>query len=136
MITTCLRGAGHRDQGKLATPGGHSCPERALADDPAGASRARQDRDHHPHILVNAGRVLATVLKMPEDEIDEYLQVLGEIAGASRGRDHGSAAGGLAPREGSSGWLAVAARWPGLAPAGAGLGRCDAGAEEAGGAAG
>ncbi len=38
-----------------------------------------------PHILVNTGRVLATVLKMPEDEIDEYLQVLGEIAEASGG---------------------------------------------------
>jgi predicted nucleic acid-binding protein len=38
-----------------------------------------------PHVLVNAGRVLATVLKMPEDEIDEYLQVLGEIADASGG---------------------------------------------------
>lgn len=38
-----------------------------------------------PHILVNTGRVLATVLKMPEDEIDEYLQVLGGIAEASGG---------------------------------------------------
>ncbi len=38
-----------------------------------------------PHILVNTGRVLATVLKMPDDEIDEYLQVLGEIAEASGG---------------------------------------------------
>jgi hypothetical protein len=38
-----------------------------------------------PHILVNAGRVLAMVLKMPEDEIDEYLQVLAEIADASGG---------------------------------------------------
>jgi predicted nucleic acid-binding protein len=38
-----------------------------------------------PHILVNTGRVLASVLKMPEDEIDEYLEVLAEIAGASGG---------------------------------------------------
>jgi predicted nucleic acid-binding protein len=38
-----------------------------------------------PHILVNTGRVLATVLKMPEDEIDEYMQVLVEIAEASGG---------------------------------------------------
>lgn len=38
-----------------------------------------------PHILVSAGRVLATVLKVPEDEIDEYLRVLGEIAEASGG---------------------------------------------------
>ncbi len=38
-----------------------------------------------PHILVNTGRVLATVVKMPDDEIDEYLQVLGEIAEASGG---------------------------------------------------
>jgi hypothetical protein len=38
-----------------------------------------------PHILVSTGRVLATVLKMPDDEIDEYLRVPGEIAGASCG---------------------------------------------------
>lgn len=38
-----------------------------------------------PHILVNTGRVLASALKMPEDEIDEYLAVLAEIAEASRG---------------------------------------------------
>ena len=38
-----------------------------------------------PHILVNTGRVLAAVLKMPADEIDEYLQVLVEIAEASGG---------------------------------------------------
>ncbi|SRR5258708_5872593 len=38
-----------------------------------------------PHILVNSGRVLASVLKMPEDEIDEYLAVLAEIAEASGG---------------------------------------------------
>ena len=38
-----------------------------------------------PHILVNTGRVLASVLKMPEDEIDEYLAVLAEIAEASGG---------------------------------------------------
>lgn len=28
-----------------------------------------------PHILINTGRVLASVLKMPEGEIDEYLAV-------------------------------------------------------------
>jgi hypothetical protein len=38
-----------------------------------------------PHILVNTGRVLATVLKMPDGEIDEYLRVLAEIAEASGG---------------------------------------------------
>jgi len=38
-----------------------------------------------PHILVNTGRVLASVHKMPEDEIDEYLAVLAEIANASGG---------------------------------------------------
>jgi len=38
-----------------------------------------------PHILVNTGRVLASVLKMPDDEIDEYLEVLAEIAEASGG---------------------------------------------------
>jgi predicted nucleic acid-binding protein len=34
---------------------------------------------------VNAGRVLASVLKMPDDEIDEYLAVPAEIAEASGG---------------------------------------------------
>jgi len=38
-----------------------------------------------PHILVNTGRVLASVLKMPDDEIDEYLAVLAEVAEASGG---------------------------------------------------
>jgi predicted nucleic acid-binding protein len=38
-----------------------------------------------PHILVNVGRVLGSVMKMPDDEIDEYLAVLAEIAEASGG---------------------------------------------------
>ena len=38
-----------------------------------------------PHILYNTGRVLAEVLKMPEDEIDEYLSILVEMAEASGG---------------------------------------------------
>ena len=38
-----------------------------------------------PHILVNTGRVLATVLKTPAEEVDEYLQVLAEMAEASGG---------------------------------------------------
>jgi predicted nucleic acid-binding protein len=38
-----------------------------------------------PHILVNTGRVLASVLKMPDEEIDEYLAVLAEITDASGG---------------------------------------------------
>lgn len=38
-----------------------------------------------PHILVNTGRVLASVVKMPDDEVDEYLAVLVEIAEASGG---------------------------------------------------
>jgi predicted nucleic acid-binding protein len=38
-----------------------------------------------PHILVNTGRVLASVLKMTDDEIDEYLAVLAEIAEVSGG---------------------------------------------------
>ena len=38
-----------------------------------------------PHILVSTGRVLAAVLKTPDDEVDEYLQVLVEIAEASGG---------------------------------------------------
>jgi predicted nucleic acid-binding protein len=38
-----------------------------------------------PHILSNTGRVLATVLKMPSDEIDEYLAILVEMAEASGG---------------------------------------------------
>jgi predicted nucleic acid-binding protein len=39
-----------------------------------------------PHIMVNTGRVLVTALKTPEDEVDEYLQVLAEMADASGGR--------------------------------------------------
>jgi len=38
-----------------------------------------------PHVLVNTGRVLATVLKTPDEEVDEYLQVLAEMAEASGG---------------------------------------------------
>jgi predicted nucleic acid-binding protein len=38
-----------------------------------------------PHILTNTARGLATVVKTPDDEIDEYLQVLVEIAEASGG---------------------------------------------------
>jgi hypothetical protein len=34
-----------------------------------------------PHLLANTGRVLATVLKTPDDEVDEYLQVLVETVG-------------------------------------------------------
>ena len=36
-------------------------------------------------ILANTGRVLATVLKSPEDEVDEYLRALAEMAEASGG---------------------------------------------------
>ena len=38
-----------------------------------------------PHILANTGRVLATVLKTPGEEADEYLHVLAEMADASGG---------------------------------------------------
>ena len=38
-----------------------------------------------PHILRNTGRVLAEVLKTPEDDVDAYLQVLTQIAEASGG---------------------------------------------------
>jgi predicted nucleic acid-binding protein len=38
-----------------------------------------------PHILANTGRVLATVLKTPDEEVDEYLEVLAEMARASGG---------------------------------------------------
>lgn len=38
-----------------------------------------------PHILANTGRVLAAVLKTPNQEIDEYLRVLAEMADASGG---------------------------------------------------
>jgi predicted nucleic acid-binding protein len=38
-----------------------------------------------PHILANAGRVLAAVLKTPDDEVDQYLQVLAEMSDASGG---------------------------------------------------
>jgi len=38
-----------------------------------------------PHILANTARVLVTVLKAPDDEVDEYLQVLAELAEASGG---------------------------------------------------
>jgi hypothetical protein len=35
--------------------------------------------------MADTGRVLATVLKTPDGEVDEYLQVLVEIAEASGG---------------------------------------------------
>jgi hypothetical protein len=38
-----------------------------------------------PHILASTGRVLAAVLKTPDEEVDEYLQVLAEMAEASGG---------------------------------------------------
>lgn len=38
-----------------------------------------------PHILANTGRVLATVLKTPDEEVDAYLQVLAEMTEASGG---------------------------------------------------
>ena len=38
-----------------------------------------------PHILANTGRVLATVLKTLDDEVDEYLGALAEMAEASGG---------------------------------------------------
>jgi predicted nucleic acid-binding protein len=38
-----------------------------------------------PHIMANTGRVLATVLKTPDEEVDECLQVLTEMAEASGG---------------------------------------------------
>ena len=38
-----------------------------------------------PHVLASTGRVLAAVLTTPDDEVDEYLQVLAEMAGASGG---------------------------------------------------
>jgi predicted nucleic acid-binding protein len=37
------------------------------------------------HILANTGLVLAAVLKTPDEEVDEYLQVLAEMANASGG---------------------------------------------------
>ena len=47
-----------------------------------------------PHILANTGRVLATVVKTPDEEIDEYLQVLAEMAAGVRRRHHRPAADG------------------------------------------
>jgi hypothetical protein len=38
-----------------------------------------------PHILASTGRVLATVLKTPDEEVDDYLRALAEMAGASGG---------------------------------------------------
>ena len=38
-----------------------------------------------PHILSNTGRVLADVVGMPKDEIDEYIEILVEMADASGG---------------------------------------------------
>jgi hypothetical protein len=38
-----------------------------------------------PHILSNTGRVLAEVIGMPSDEIDEYIGILAEMADASGG---------------------------------------------------
>jgi predicted nucleic acid-binding protein len=35
--------------------------------------------------MANTGRVLATVLKTPDEEVDEYLQILIEMAEASEG---------------------------------------------------
>ena len=71
-------------------------PELAVASADLGESRAltawewsttrRSSRLWlSPHILVNTGRVLATVLKMPDDEIDEYLRCSAEMAEASGG---------------------------------------------------
>lgn len=37
------------------------------------------------HILASSGRVLAAMLKTPDEEVDEYLQVLAEMADASGG---------------------------------------------------
>jgi hypothetical protein len=37
------------------------------------------------HVLTNTGRVLATVLKTPDDEVDDYLRALAEMAEASGG---------------------------------------------------
>jgi predicted nucleic acid-binding protein len=38
-----------------------------------------------PHILSNTGRVLAEVIGMPAEEVDEYISILAEIAEASGG---------------------------------------------------
>ena len=38
-----------------------------------------------PHILADTSRVLATVLKAPDEEVDDYLRALAEIAEASGG---------------------------------------------------
>jgi hypothetical protein len=38
-----------------------------------------------PHILVSTGRALASVLKTPDEEVDDYLQVLAEMAEPSGG---------------------------------------------------
>ena len=38
-----------------------------------------------PHILANTGRVLATVLMTPDEEVDDYLRALAEMAEASGG---------------------------------------------------
>jgi hypothetical protein len=38
-----------------------------------------------PHLLANTGRVLATVLKTPDDEVDDYLRAAAEMADASGG---------------------------------------------------
>jgi hypothetical protein len=45
-----------------------------------------------PHILANAGRVLATVLKSPDEEVDDYLRALAEMAEGVRRRHHRPAA--------------------------------------------
>jgi len=38
-----------------------------------------------PHILTNTGRVLAEVISTPKEEIDEYIDILVEMAEASGG---------------------------------------------------
>jgi hypothetical protein len=47
-----------------------------------------------PHILANTGRVLATVLKTPDEEVDDYLRALAEMAEGVRRRHHRPAADG------------------------------------------
>jgi len=67
-----------RDLGKLA-----ACDLPLLMESVTSAAPAAARRS--PHILANTGRVLATVLKTPDEEVDEYLQVLAEMAEASGG---------------------------------------------------
>ena len=62
-----------------------SGPKVTPAEAAAGRTQSRAALWLSPHILANTGRVLAMILKTPDEEVDEYLQVLAEMSEASGG---------------------------------------------------